>query len=163
VAPCLVFNGAEAEASVSLQLLSCVVRQALPVAEINAAIFCCLPMHIRPTMLIGYVHPSMWRLFSASNHPHTYFPNKDGLINLYRAKAAYAGPTSCGFGGDGVLSINCSLNGGKLPLINGGTLKQIAAQFQPKLLDYRLKLVVQCEDASNSPKNDGASAGFVHC
>jgi hypothetical protein len=147
MAPCLVLTGTEAEARVFLQLVTCVVRHALPLAEINMATFHRLPMHIQPTMLIGYVHPSMWRLFSASNHPLAYLPNKNGLTDLYCAKAAYTGPTLGGVGGDAILNINCALSGEKLPAINGSTLEKIAARFQSKLLDYRLKHFAQVRDA----------------
>lgn len=80
VGPCLVITGTEAEARVFLQLLSCVVRHALPLAEINVATFDSIPMHIQPTMLIGYVSPSMWRILSVSNYPHTPFPIKHELL-----------------------------------------------------------------------------------
>jgi hypothetical protein len=147
VVPCLIITGTEAEAYIFLQLLTCVVRHALPLAEINVANLHCLPMHIQPTMLIGYVHPSMWRLFSASNHPLAYLPNKNGLTDLYCAKAVYTGPTLGGVGGDAILNINCALSGEKLPAINGSTLEKIAARFQSKLLDYRLKHFAQVRDA----------------
>jgi hypothetical protein len=147
LAPCLKLSGTEAEARFLLQLLTCVVRHALPLAEFNLAIFHCLPMHLQPTMLIGHVHPSMWRLFSASNHPQTYVPNKYGLTDLYCAKAAYAGSNSCGGDDDSILNIECVLQDGKLPVINRAVLGKKAAYFQPKLLDYRLKHIAHVQNA----------------
>ena len=147
MAPCLLLTGTEAEARVVLQLLSCLARHALPLAEIKIEIFDCLPMHIQPTMLISRVHPSMWRVLSASNHPHAYVPNKKGLTDLYCAKAAYAGPTLGEVGDDAILNIHCTPNGGRLPVINRATLENIAADFQPRLLDYRLKNVAQVREA----------------
>jgi hypothetical protein len=139
VAPCLVLTGTESEAHILLQLLSCVVRHALPLAEISMGTFRYIPLHVQPTMLISYVHSSMWRLFSASNRPRTYVPSKNGLIDLFCPKAAYAGSTPWGIGGDSILIIDCTLNARKLPIINTAKLESIAAHLQPKLLDYRFK------------------------
>jgi hypothetical protein len=147
VAPCLVLAGTQAEARVLLRLLTSVVRHALLLAEFNLAIFHRFPMHVQPTLLIGCVHPSMWKLFSASDHPGTFVVNKNGLTDLYCAKAAYAGPASWAVCGDGILNISCVLHGGRLPVINGLTLEKIAADFQPKLLDYRLKHVAHVQDS----------------
>jgi hypothetical protein len=146
VAPFLVITGPESEARVFLQLLTGIVRHALPLAEINVATFHRLPMHLQPTLLIGYVHPSMWRVFSQSNYPQTLLPDKNGLTDLYSAKAAYAGSVLGGVAGDAILNISCPY-GGKLPAINGATKERVAADFQPKLLDYRLKHVVKVREA----------------
>jgi len=147
MAPCLVITGLESDARVFLQILTCIVRHGLPLAEVNEATFHRLPMQIQPTLLIGHVHPSMWRVFSASNYPHTYIPNKNEFTDLYCTKAVYAGSTLSGVGGDAVLNINCAPSGGKLPIINGATQEKIAADFQPKLLHYRLKHLAQVRDA----------------
>jgi hypothetical protein len=147
VAPYLILTGTEAEARVVLELLMYLVRRALPLAEINVEVFDCLSMHIQPTLLIGRVHPSMWRVLSSSNHPHAYLPNKKGLTDLYRAKAAYAGPTLGEVGDDAFLNIHCTPIGGRLPVINGATLEKIAADLQPRLLDYRFKYVAQVRQA----------------
>ena len=141
VAPCLVLIGEESEAGFLLQLLSCVVRHALPLAEISVATFDYLPMHVQPTMLIGHLSASKWGLLSASNRPHAYVLGKHGLTDRYCAKAAYAGSTSYKIEGDGILKVNCALDGGKQHAINDAALEKIASQFQPKLLDYRLKHV----------------------
>jgi hypothetical protein len=147
VAPFLLLTGTQAEARVLLRLLTCVVRHGLPLAEINLASFHCLPMHVQPTLLIAPVHPSMWKLFSASSHPATFVPNKNGLTDAYCAKAAYAGSTSWAVCEDSIL-ISCTLRGGKLPFVNGLMLEKLAAHFQPKFLDYRLKHVAQVRDAN---------------
>jgi hypothetical protein len=147
VAPLLVITGTEAEARLFLQLLTCFVRHALPLAEINVATFDCIPMHIQPTMLINHVDPSMWKVLSASNHPHAYFPNKKWVTNRYCIKAVFAGSTLGGVGSDAILDISCTLSGEMLPVFNGAALEEIAAYFQPRLLDYRLKHVLQVRDS----------------
>jgi hypothetical protein len=147
VAPLLVITGTEAEARLFLQLLTCVVRHALPLGEINVATFDCIPMHLQPTLLINHVAPSMWKVLSGSNHPHAYFPNKKSVTNRYCMKAVFAGSTLVGVGGDATLNISCTLSGGMLPVFNGASLEEIAAHFQPRLLDYRLKHVLQVRDA----------------
>src|SRR5712692_6194398 len=65
-APCLSITGPRPEASLLLQLLGCLVRHALPLAEVSRAGFCSLPMAVQPTLLIGDEHlsPSTWRLHS---------------------------------------------------------------------------------------------------
>jgi hypothetical protein len=148
VAPCLIITGSEAEAQMFLKLLMCVVRHPLPLTEVNMAIFEYFPMHIQPTMLISYVNPSMWRILSASNHPHSYFPNKKSFTDLYCIKAIYAGPTSGGVCGDAILNIDCTISGEKLPVVNIAMLENMAADFQSKFLDYRLKHVVRVRDAT---------------
>jgi hypothetical protein len=152
VAPCLALTGTESEARVLLRLLACVVRHGLSLAEINLANFRSFPMHIQPTLLIGYVHPSTWKFCSASNHPGTFVPNKDGLADLYCAKAVYSGPTSWPIRGDSILNISCALRGGELPFVNGPMLEKFAGHFQPKLLDYRLKHVARVRDANFDAK-----------
>lgn len=147
VAPCLVLVGEESEASVLLQLLRCVVRHALPLAEINAATFDCVPMHLQPTMLIGHIRASTWRLLLASTRPRAYVPRKDGLTDLYCVKAGYAGPNLCDIEGDGILKVNCTLCPGVLEAINDVTLERITDRFQPQLLDYRLKNAAYVRDA----------------
>jgi hypothetical protein len=147
VAPCLVINGREAEARVFLQLLGCIVRHALPLAEVNAAILAHLPMYLQPTLLIGHVSPATWRLFSASNHPGTYILSKNELIDLYCVKAAFAASTLGGVSGDSFLNINCNINGKRGPVIDIATQEKIAAEFQSKLLDYRLKNIAQVRDS----------------
>jgi hypothetical protein len=138
VAPCLVLTGTESEAHSVLQLLGCVVRHALPLTEISMATFRSISLQIQPTMLIGYVRPSMRRLLSASSH-RTYVPTKSGLIDPSCPKTAYAGTTSWGIAGDCMLTIDCTLNCRKLPIIRDARLESIASEFQPKLLDYRFK------------------------
>jgi hypothetical protein len=147
VAPCLILSGTEAEARVVLELLMCLVRHALPLAEINLDVFDCLPMHIQPTMLISRVDSSMWRVLTASNYLHAYLPNKKGLTDLYCAKAAYAGPTLAEVGDNAILNIHCTPNGGRLPVINAAKLEEIAADLQPRLLDYRFKYIAQVRQA----------------
>ncbi len=147
VAASLILTGAEVEARVILQLLTSLVRHALPLAEININLFDCLPMHIQPTMLINRVDPSMWGVLSASNHPHAYLPTKKGLTDLFCVKAAYAGSILGGSGDGAILNVHCAPNGGRLPVINGATLEKIAADLQPKLLDYRFKNVAQVRAA----------------
>jgi hypothetical protein len=49
--------------------------------------------------------------------------------------------------GDAILNAHCAPSVGRLPVINSVTLEKIAADFQPKLLDYRLKHVKQVQDS----------------
>jgi len=147
VAPCLILTGSEPEARTILRLLAALVRLALPLAEINIDAFDCDTRNLRPTLLISRVDPKMWKLLSASNHPHAFLPRKKELIDLFRAKAAYLGPTLVGVGDDAILNVHCVPSDERLPVFNTAILEQIAADFQPMLLDYRFKNIAKVRRA----------------
>ena len=148
IAPYLFISGPRPEAHMAIRLLSCVVRHALPLGDLNSAAFRYLPMHIEPTLLVGNLHSSMYRALSSSSHPHAYLPSKDGFIDLYCAKVVYTGTTLPEvLPGGAVLTINLAPCRRKLPLIDAPTCQAIAADFQPQLLDYRLNNFVKVRDA----------------
>lgn len=148
LAPFLIIGGNETEARFIFQLLTCVTRHALHLTEINVETFKWLPMHIQPTMLIDYVHPSIWRLLAGSNQPQAYFLDKHGLTDRYSIKAVYAGSTLGGACGDAFLKINSTVYGEKLPVVNVPSLEMATALFQSKLVDYRLKHFVKVRDSN---------------
>ena len=77
-APRLAITGARPEANLLLQLLGCMVRHPLPLAEVSPAGLCSLPMDLRPTLLIAQEHlsPSALRLLSTAHSPNAYVPRK---------------------------------------------------------------------------------------
>lgn len=142
IAPSLVISGPRPEAQTVLQLLSCVVRHALPIGELTLAGFRSLPMCVRFTLLITDLHSSMHKVMSTSTYPDAFLPCKDELFDTYCPKVVYAGArVADGFSGDATLKINLAPSRGKLPVIDFGARKAIAADFPPRLLDYRLKYV----------------------
>ncbi len=142
IAPNLVITGPRPEAHTVLQLLSCVVRHALPIGELNLAGFRSLPMHAQLTLLITGLHSSMHNMLSTSAYRDAFLPCRDELFDTYCPKVVYAGArVADGFSGDAILKINLAPSHGKLPVIDFGTRQAIAADLQPRLLDYRLKYV----------------------
>jgi hypothetical protein len=142
-----VLTGVEAGGRGLLRLLSCVVRHALPLEEIKQSTFDHVPLHIRPTMLVVLVHPSTCNLFTSSNRPLSYLANRNGLTDRCCAKAAYAGANFGVSASDGFLNINCNVLNEKIFFINRQEAEEIAAHFQPKLLDYRFKYLANVRDA----------------
>ena len=62
-------------------------------------------------------------------------------------RPVYAGSTLDGVGGDAVLNVHCDPTCGRLPVINCATMEKICAEFQSKLLDYRLKILAKVRKA----------------
>ena len=140
-APCLLINGPRPEAELFFQLLACLVRRPLQLADFNPKSLSSL-MEIQPTLLIGQEHlsPSKLRLLLASNNPHSFVPLGDGLASFYSAKAIYRGiPFSEDSLGNTMLRINLTPIRGKLPILDSKTQEEIAREFQPKLLKYRTR------------------------
>jgi hypothetical protein len=147
LAPCLVITGSRPEASLVLQLLTCVTRHSLPLADISFAGFRSLPMHVQPTLLIGRLSPGMWKVVSTSNYPRAYLPTREGLADLYCAKAVYAGIRPVVDAPDGTFRIHLAPFHGKLPVISELAQRQLAADFQPLLVDYRIRHIRQVRDS----------------
>jgi hypothetical protein len=147
LAPCLVITGSRPEASLVLQLLTCVTRHSLPLADISFAGFRSLPMHIQPTLLIGRLSPGMWKVVSTSNYPRAYLPIREGLADLYCAKALYAGIRPVVDAPDGSFRIHLAPFHGKLPVISELTQRRLAADLQPLLVDYRIRHIGQVRDS----------------
>jgi hypothetical protein len=138
LAPCLILTGAETEARIILRLLAALVRLSLPLAEISIEVFECVTVNLQVTLLIDRVNPIMWELLAASNRPHAHLVRKKKLIDLFCAKAAYGGPSLLGAGDDSVI-VHCTPSCDAPPALNNAILEQIAAEFQPMLLDYRVR------------------------
>jgi len=141
-APCLAIKGPRPEASLLLQLLGCLVRRALPLAEVSSAGLSSLPMDLRPTLLIHQEHlsPSASRLLFGSSSPNVYVARKGKLLSLYCPRAIYTGDKlGDDLLGDAALHINLAPSRGKLAVLEARTAQEIAWAFQPQLLAYRLR------------------------
>lgn len=140
-APCLLISGPRPEADLFLQLLACLVRHPLQLADFNLTSLSSL-MKIQPTLLIGQEHLSASKLrpLFASNNPESYVPLGDGLASFYSAKAIYRGiQVNEDEFGKASLRIDLTPLRGKLPILDSKTQQDIAEKFQPKLLSYRTK------------------------
>jgi hypothetical protein len=104
-------------------------------------------MHIQPTLLIGRLSPGMWKVVSTSNYPRAYLSTREGLADLYCAKALYAGIRPVGDAPDGAFSIHLAPFHGKLPVISDLAQRNLAADFQPRLVDYRIRNIGRVRDS----------------
>ena len=138
LAPCLILTGSRPEASLVLQLLSCIVRHGLPLADINMSGFRFLPMHIQPTLLISNLSPATLRALSMSNCPGVYLPTKDGFADLYCAKAIYAGDHLLEAALGSAFRVHLASSHGKLPVISDLEQRELAADLQARLAAYRI-------------------------
>jgi hypothetical protein len=146
-APCLVVTGSRPEAHLILQLLACIVRHGLLLADITLSILRSLPMHIQPTLLVNHVSPPLSKVLSVSNFPRAYVPTRNGVADLYCAKALYAGTRLVHDDIDGSFRIHLAPLRGKLPVISEFAQRKLAADFQPLLLDYRIGHVAEVRDS----------------
>lgn len=146
VAPCLILTGPRPEASLVLRLLSSVVRHGLSVGAFDIAGFRSLPMHLQPTLLISDVSPSKLKLLAASNDHRAYL-TREGLTDLYCAKALYAGPRLSSIDFESAFHIHLVPSRGKLPVLTDIQQRGLTAECQPRLVDYRIKHSRQVRDS----------------
>jgi hypothetical protein len=148
LAPCLSITGPMLEAILVLQLLACVVRHGLLLADINLSRFLSLPTHVQPTLLIGRSSSAVRNVLSASNYRRAYVPNRDGVTDLHCAKAVYAGAHVKDDAPDGAFHVHLTSIDGKLPVISDLAVQKLAGDFQPLLLDYRMRNAAQVRDSN---------------
>jgi hypothetical protein len=147
MAPCLAITGSQPEAHLILRLLAVVVRHGLPLAEINLSGLRSLPMYIQPTLLIHRLSSATLKLLSASNYPPAYVATRDALTDLYCPKA-YVSNHLLGDALDGTFRVDVAPFPGKLPVVSDVALRELAEEFQPALLDYRMRHVAQARDCT---------------
>ncbi len=149
-APCLSITGPRPEANLLLQLLGCLVRHSLPLAELSRAGLCSLPMDLQLTLLIDLEHVSRstLSLLSASNNRNAYVPRKGALVNIYCAKAIYRGDAlGDGLFGDAALHINLAPSRGRLPMLDEKARQEIAMTLQPQLVAYRSRNLAKVRES----------------
>jgi hypothetical protein len=101
-----------------------------------------LPIALRPTIVgnISDETPGLLRLLRVSSQPNTYVPDCHGVVDVFCAKVVFANqslrdPASAGF----PLEIALPLTYEYAPLMDPRECERVAAEFQPKLLGYRLR------------------------
>jgi hypothetical protein len=92
-APCLLITGPRLEAGYLLQLLSLVVHHPLPISELNRRVLVSLPMQLKLTLLInsGGLCGSSLELLRISSHHKAFLSVRDGLVDVFCAKAVFCG------------------------------------------------------------------------
>jgi hypothetical protein len=126
-----------------LNLLSCVCRRPLKLAELTPGCFRALPLHLNPTLLIH--QPWMTRrvatFLDTSAHRGILVPGKRGeILDIYGARAVYLGTDSTEiWANSGAIQMSLPPSRSCLPILDEICLSEIAGQLQPKLLMYRLE------------------------
>jgi hypothetical protein len=140
-----------------LSLLSCVCRHALMLSELTPDSFRSLPTQPSLTLLLDQrrLGPAMQRVLRASSHRGLYLSGSGGsLVDRFGPKAIFCeddpGMDSLGRGVVQVCLPSFSL---VPPVLDQHVRDEIASQFQPRLLMYRLKNISKLEQAQVEVSN----------
>ena len=170
-APSLVlFGSAEPEATRLLRLLGCLCYHSLLVADVAPAGLLSLPPGLSVTLLIGQpeLSPATRRLLHVSRLRNFGVLRAGKLLDLCHAIVLYAAQSGQGDEfTDGSLQIHISPTVRALPPLTMDGEQEIAAQFQPRLLAYRLanydKVLCNAFDAPELTGNIRESARNLGC
>ena len=152
-APCLVITGPSPEAALLLQLLGCLVRRGLQMAQIDSDGFRGLADRLRPTLLIDGRRLSRRNLrLLSSCGPRAYIPWKESVADCALAKAIYFGAVPAAeFSTDYSLYLHLSPSRASICMLDEKTRGQIIADLQPKFLNYRLRRFAAVRDSFDPP------------
>ena len=142
--PALLITGPAMDQAIALfQLLNCVCRHPLMLADISRFAIRSLPMHLRPTLLVNQpdVSPEIRALWYASNFPRLFVPGKGGsVLDIACSKALYSGLGEVTDSwGDTALHVALPPAHSELPPLDTREQDSIANWFQPRWLMYRLQ------------------------
>jgi hypothetical protein len=143
VAPGLIIAGSDEELGIGvLRLLGCLCRHPLLLAEVTASSLRSLPWHFSLTLLLNQpsLRAGVQRLFRASGH-HLYLPGSRGsIVDIFGSKAVYSRENSAldKLSG-GWINISVTPQSEPRSALDEQAEEEIAKQFQPRLLMYRLK------------------------
>ena len=151
-APNLIISGSNEEVAMNvLCLLSCVCRHALMLSELTPDSFRSLPAQPSLTLLLDQhrLRPAMERVLRASSYRGLYLPGSGGsLVDRYGPKAIFCGDNpEMDTLGRGAIQIFLPPFSLRAPALDQCVQEEIASQFQPRLLMYRLKNIPKLEEA----------------
>ena len=143
-APSLIISGPDEELGIDvLRLLRCVCRHPLMLAELTPGSFRSLPMHLSLTLLLDQqrLRPDVQRLLRASSYRGMHLPgNRGRVVDLYGPKAIFCGNDSAADTlSGGVIQISLAPSQLQSSALDEKVETEIANDFQPRLLMYRLK------------------------
>ena len=148
---CLSIVGPESTQGRQLfRLLACLYRRALLLSELSLAGVYGLPMDLCPALFIDQFEPNeeLHRLLRASGTRDTYVPRNGRLMNLCCAKVISSEvPLYEAAAGGSFIEIPVTTLHEPLPTLDQRTQQQIADDFQPKLLMFRLKTYKRVGDS----------------
>jgi hypothetical protein len=144
IAPSLTISGSDQELGIDvLRVLGCVCRHPLMLAEVTPGGFRSLPMQLSLTLLLNQhgLNPNMQRLFRASSYRGLHLPgNRGSVVDLYGPKAIFCGnDTAVDILGGGAIHISAAPSRLQSSGLDERIQNEIADDFQPRLLMYRLK------------------------
>jgi len=141
-----------------LRLLSCLCRLALPLAGANAADLRALPDQLPATLLILRPASSrrMRELLATSGWRGFHSVRSGRLVETLGAKV-FSTDAPLGNGTLGsIIEIPVSPSSRPLPILDAIKQREIAREFQPKLLQYRL---THCRAARTAESTDASAGG----
>ena len=124
------------------RLLSCLYRRPLVLGEMSLSRFYSLPMDLCPSLFIERYEPGrdVDRFLRTTNVQGGYVPRKGRLVTLSGARVICSEePFYDGALGGSGIDIPVTPAHQPLPILDRPTQQQIADEFQPKLLMYRLR------------------------
>jgi hypothetical protein len=140
---CLSIVGPDSvQGSQLFRLLACLYRRPLVLRDPNLAALLSLPMALRPSFFIEgcETSPGLQKLLEISNGWQSYVPRNGRLISICGAKVIRTeDPLPDSTLGGKFLEIQLEPSHSRLPRLDQHAREEIAGEFQPKLLMYRLK------------------------
>ena len=126
-----------------LRLLSCFCRYPLILAELTPAGFRSLPRQLPLTLLLNQsaLKPNLQRLLRASSYHGLHLPgNRGTVVDLYGPKAIFCeNDAAVDALSDGAIHISAAPSSSQSSGLDERVQNEIANDFQPRLLMYRLK------------------------
>jgi len=143
-APGLTISGPDEDLGIEvLRLLSCVCRHPLMLAEVTPSSIRSLQMQLSPTLLLNQpgFDRNMQRVFRASSYRGVYsLGNRGRVVDLFGPKAIFCGNDSANETlNAGVIHISVTPSQPESAGLDEQAQYEIAIDFQPRLLMYRLK------------------------
>jgi hypothetical protein len=142
VAPVLAITGPHvSHGNRLLQWLHCVCRHPLRMSEVIPAALCSLPSAFEFTLLITQpnVSDTVRRLLDGASRPDQKMLRRGRLLDLYGLQVVHS---TSGLSGGSWSSRSVQIpmlpTNQPLPIFNADVQNRISAEFQPKLLGYRL-------------------------
>lgn len=139
--PILTISGPPAEATLLMQLLACVVRRGVTVADSTSGSLAGIVEQVQPTLIVDARNLSAHnrRLLAASCRPAAYIVRRGAVVDLGVPKVVYLGAAP-----DPEFSLEFALHVHLSPLPKGHRLftprdrQRLLATIQPQLLEYRV-------------------------
>lgn len=131
------------------RLLSCLFRRALVLGEIGAAAIGSIPTELSPALFLERceLDQQLPKIARASNTQRSYVPSRGQLRNVCCAKVICNEERLDSITlGQGAVEIRVTPTHRKLPLLETRAQEEIAEEFQPRLLGFRL---AKCDQVRN--------------